>query len=259
MTRNVIPWVLLRGLTREAGHWGAFPDQLRQALDPPGGGAAVHLLDLPGAGARWRERSPADIDALLGACRADWAAQHGPGPVKLLGLSLGGLVAAHWLLRWPEEVAAAVVVNTSTRALSPVWQRLRPRAWPALAAIASHWGSAQAEARILALSSTAPARHAGVLPTWRALREAHPVRRANALRQLLAAARAGLPPGRPASPALVVASTADGLVDPRCSQALADHWGCALAWHGSAGHDLALDDGPWLAATVAAFDRTLSR
>ena len=32
MTRDVTPWVLLRGLTREAGHWGPFPEQLRQAV-----------------------------------------------------------------------------------------------------------------------------------------------------------------------------------------------------------------------------------
>ena len=48
MTRDVIPWVLLRGLTREAGHWGSFPNQLRKAL----GGTPVLTLDLPGAGTR---------------------------------------------------------------------------------------------------------------------------------------------------------------------------------------------------------------
>lgn len=247
------PWLLLRGLTREAGHWGRFPDELRAAR----GGGTVLTPDLPGAGTRYREASPASIDTLVRAVRADHLARHGPGPVKLLGLSLGGLVAAHWLLTWPEEVAAAVVVNSSTRALSPFWQRLRPAAWPALAALAAMpgaWGSAAAEARILALSSATPGRHVAVLADWAALSRHQPVRRLNALRQLWAAARAGLPAGRPASPVLVVASHGDGLVDPRCSAALARHWGCPIAWHPSAGHDLALDDGPWLAATVAAFD-----
>lgn len=250
MSGRETPWLLLRGLTREAGHWGAFPTQLRAAL----GGAPVLTPDLPGAGTRHREASPASIDALVRAVRAEHLDRHGPGPVKLLGLSLGGLVAAHWLMHWPEDVAAAVVVNTSTAALSPFWQRLRPAAWPDLAAVAAGWGSPAAEARILALSSATPGHHAGVVAGWVAIAQRHPVARANALRQLHAAARAGLPAGRPSCPVLVVASAGDGLVDPRCSQALARHWACPLAWHPSAGHDLALDDGPWLAAEVARFD-----
>ena len=37
------PWILLRGLTREAGHWGAFEPLLRQAVAPH----AVLTPDLP--------------------------------------------------------------------------------------------------------------------------------------------------------------------------------------------------------------------
>ena len=37
-------WLLLRGLTREAGHWGRFPQQLQAALP----GARILAIDLPG-------------------------------------------------------------------------------------------------------------------------------------------------------------------------------------------------------------------
>jgi hypothetical protein len=37
----------------------------------------------------------------------------------------------------------------------------------------------------------------------------------------------------------------------RCSIALAQAWHVPIALHESAGHDLALDDGTWLAARVA--------
>jgi pimeloyl-ACP methyl ester carboxylesterase len=46
-------WVMLRGLTREARHWGALPGRL-EALLP---GARVVTPDLPGNGQRWRDSS----------------------------------------------------------------------------------------------------------------------------------------------------------------------------------------------------------
>ncbi|MBI5256891.1 MAG: alpha/beta hydrolase [Burkholderiales bacterium] len=241
------PWVLLRGLTREQAHWGLFPAQLAQAL----GSDAVITLDLPGAGTLHRARCPWHIAAMVPACRARLQAQGVRGPVHLLGLSMGGMVAAQWLLQHPQQVASAVLVNTSTRRLSPLPQRLQPACWPALLRLAVRWGRPEAEALVLRLTSAQPQAHAAALARWAAVQRERPVSRANALRQLAAAARYRLPPGRPACPVLVVNSAGDALVDPRCSAALARHWGCALAVHPRAGHDLPLDDGPWLAATVA--------
>ena len=60
-------WVLLRGLSREARHWGPLPDLLAQALP----GARVLTPDLPGNGRRWRERSPNRIDAMVDALRTE--------------------------------------------------------------------------------------------------------------------------------------------------------------------------------------------
>jgi hypothetical protein len=41
------------------------------------------------------------------------------------------------------------------------------------------------------------------------------------------------------------------LVDPRCSQTLADCWNLPLAVHPVAGHDLPLDDGSWVLEEIA--------
>ena len=61
-------WVLLRGLARESRHWGEFPRLLQQALPA---GDEVLALDLPGNGSRWRERTPASVEALAEAARAE--------------------------------------------------------------------------------------------------------------------------------------------------------------------------------------------
>jgi pimeloyl-ACP methyl ester carboxylesterase len=86
--------------------------------------------------------------------------------------------------------------------------------------------------------------------TWSELWRQHPVSRMNAVRQLWAASRYRLPVNKPAVPLLVLVGAGDALVDPSCSQRLAQHWQTAFAEHPSAGHDIALDDGAWVARQV---------
>ena len=74
----------------------------------------------------------------------------------------------------------------------------------------------------------------------------HPVSTRNALRQLWAAASFSAPKAPPSMPTLILCGLGDHLVDPRCSAALAAHWGCPLATHPTAGHDLPLDAADWV-------------
>ena len=76
--------------------------------------------------------------------------------------------------------------------------------------------------------------------------------------QLVAAARYRAPLARPAPPLLILASEHDALVDHSCSRQLARHWTTAFAEHPTAGHDLPLDDGPWVARQVGHWLRTRS-
>jgi pimeloyl-ACP methyl ester carboxylesterase len=241
-------WVLLRGLTREAAHWGSFVTEF-DAVEPA---TRVLALDLPGAGALHRMASPLRVQGLVQHCREQLHARGGAadGPVRLLGLSLGGMVAACWALACPQEVSHLVVVNTSMRPFGRAHERLRPASWPALLPLLIERDARAAEQRILQLTSHCADAQAEVLDEWVAIRRARPVSHANALRQLLAAARYRLPAQVPAARALVLCSAADRLVDPVCSHRLAAHWGCELALHAQAGHDLPLDAGAWVAQRV---------
>jgi predicted alpha/beta hydrolase family esterase len=89
-----------------------------------------------------------------------------------------------------------------------------------------------------------------VLANWRRFAREYPVSRANAVRQLIAAARYRAPREKPPPPLLILASAADSLVDPSCSRQLAVCWKCEVLEHPTAGHDLPLDDGPWVASKV---------
>jgi pimeloyl-ACP methyl ester carboxylesterase len=236
-------WVLLRGLTREAEHWGGFPQALAQRL--PG---RVLTPDLPGNGVLHRETSPLRIRDMVASCRAQLRAQAVDGPVHLVAMSLGAMVALAWAQAFPGEIAAAVLINTSLRGLSPWHRRLRPRALATLLALLLRGDAAAREAAILRLTSRCVER---VPPLWLALGRAHPVSRLNALRQVLAAAGFRAPATAPPVPLLLLAAQGDALVDARCSEALAARWGLPLALHPDAGHDLPLDDAGWVVAQVA--------
>lgn len=230
-------WVLLRGLTREVRHWGDFPGELARALP----GANVIALELPGCGEQNGQACPASVPGMAEQCRT---ALHAEPPYYLLGMSLGGMVAASWAERHPAEVAGLVLINTSFGSFSALPRRLRPRAWPLLLRILTGRSAEARERLVVELTSGRPQDFGQVAVDWAAIRRERPVSHRNGLRQLLAAARYRAPRTEPV-PTLVLTGAGDRLVDPRCSMAIARRWGCALGMHPRAGHDLTLDDSGW--------------
>jgi pimeloyl-ACP methyl ester carboxylesterase len=230
--------VLLRGLSRSREHWGDFLARFQAAFP----GDRVETPDLPGAGALHRTRSPATVAGLLAAVRVE-------GPVWVVGLSLGGMVAQEWLRAHPGEVAGAVLINTSAGGLSAPWRRMRPAALGRILATAATPNALARERRIYALTSNRPERAEGIVPGWAAIAERQPVTRANAVRQLLAAARFRAGAARTA-PILILTSQEDHLVHPDASRALAAHLHATLQEHSTAGHDLPLDDPDWVVARI---------
>ncbi len=240
-------WVLLRGLTRGSGHWGPFVRSMRERFE----GDAFVALDVPGNGLLNDLRSPGNIEAMATCCREQLRATGVATPVHLLAVSMGAMVAAEWATRAPQTLAGCVLVNTSFAGVSPWHQRLRPSSYATLLSIAlTARTSAQQEAAILRLTSRNSRAAAAVVEEWTAWRDAHPVSGKNALRQLFAAARYRPSLAAPKVPLLVLSSCRDRLVDPRCSRTLTARWNCANAIHPWAGHDLTLDDGPWVAARI---------
>lgn len=240
-------WIFLRGLTREAAHWGRFTDDFKQAMPQ----ARIHTLDLPGNGGHYRQTSPISVAGMVAACRDERARRGIQTPVYLLALSLGAMVAAEWARVAPDELAGCVLINTSLRPFSPLKQRLRPANYPALLRLTLGRGTAEAiEQAVLQLTSNQPDQLGEVIPDWAAVRRHRPVSAGNAMRQLLAAARYRAPRQAPGVPLLLLSSEHDQLVDSRCSQAIAGAWHCPLLTHPAAGHDLPLDDPRWVAGQV---------
>jgi len=240
-------WIFLRGLTRESRHWGNFPAIFRQAIPD----AEVYTPDLPGNGVRYGEASPARVELMVESFRHQLAELGVAPPFHLLAMSLGAMVAVAWAGRYPAEISGGVLINTSLRPFSPFYRRLRPAAAARLLQCLLLGGTAEAwETTIRQLTTRHPACPETLLADWVACRREHPVAPGNALRQLLAAARYRAPLLRPAVPLLVLGAGCDQLVDVACSRRLADAWQIPYAEHPTAGHDLPLDDGAWVAHLV---------
>jgi len=244
-------WVFLRGLTREARHWGDFPQRFRAEFGGELAAGDILMPDLPGNGRRCREPSPIQVAEIMEACRRQLREQGRAPPYHLLGLSLGGMVAVAWAVRYPEECRAAVLISTSLRSYSSIFERLRPNAWLIVLRLLFAVGAAR-ERAILELTSARASDLSDVLADWTAWAQECPVSRRNGLNQLLAAACFAAVE-KPAVPLLILAGAADRMVHPRCSQRLARAWGAQFALHPSAGHDLPLDDGDWVAREVRAW------
>ncbi|HOZ63586.1 MAG TPA: alpha/beta hydrolase [Burkholderiaceae bacterium] len=234
-------WIFMRGLTRASGHWGHFVDEFREAVP----GSTVKALDLPGNGLLNHQRSPLSVHSMVAHCRAQLVACDITPPFHLLAMSLGGMVAVAWAQEHPNDVAGNVLINTSMRPFSPFYQRLLPANYVSLLRAILLNASPEAwERTVLRLTSNLG--ESDVLADWLALHEKNPVSRANAVRQLIAAARYRAPTAKPATPTLLLTSEHDHLVSVACSRALARHWQCTLHVHPNAGHDLPLDDPIWV-------------
>jgi pimeloyl-ACP methyl ester carboxylesterase len=248
-------WILLRGLTREARHWGAFPESFGAAT---GGERGVTLIDLPGNGAERTEPAPPDVAGMAAFVRARAAALGIEGPYRLLAMSLGAMVATEWAARHPDDIERLVLINTSMRPYARMAERLRPAAWQALARVAVSWTRPMRCERIIhALTCNRRDTITADVATWAVLRDTAPVGAASGLRQLWAAARFRAPDEPPRCPALLLSSAADGLVDPVCSVRIASRWGAAHAVHPWAGHDLPHDDPAWTCRTIVAWLRQI--
>ncbi|MES3000124.1 MAG: alpha/beta hydrolase [Pseudomonadota bacterium] len=246
-------WVLLRGWARESRHWGSFPELLARRL---GEGHDVIALDAPGNGKLNLRRSPMSVPAIARCCRAQLEASGARPPFVLLGLSLGAMVALEWAHAWRREVEGVIFVNGSYAGYAPPWRRLRPGAWGRLlSTLLPGTTLEQRESTVLALTSNAFRGDERLAARWAAIARYRPVSSANALRQLIAAARYRAPRRAPEMPALMVTSYGDRLVSHRCSTTPAARWGVPIAMHHSAGHDLPLDDPEWLAAHAVAWWR----
>ncbi|MEU9805829.1 alpha/beta hydrolase [Mycobacterium sp. NPDC050853] len=234
-------WLLLRGLSREKRHWEQFPQIFAESL-----GVQVDCLDAPGFGTEFDRTSPASISSITDDIRS--RLDRGNDDWSLLSISLGGMIGLDWCARYPGEFERAVIINSST-ASTPIWQRFRPSSIPNLI-LGRFRADVPRERAILAQTANnsdldldaLSQRWAGYLQTQRPSS-------ASIGRQITAAVTFRMPTHID-TPLLVLTSTHDRLVSSSASRTIAKRFDAPIAVHPTAGHDIPLDDGGWIAEQV---------
>lgn len=237
--------ILLRGLAREAAHWMQFPEQLQSAL---GEGYQIHCIDFPGCGSRYRQTALDSVPAMTDYARVQLAAQKINGPVHVIGISMGGMIALNWAQRFPEQLASVTLINSSAGDQPLPW-RLRPRAWLSVIAallLPTGWR----ERLVLRNVSNNRAGFAAHLQQWLHIQQQRPVTRTTILTMLSAAARFRPQPSCNVN-GLIIASEGDQFVSCKASNDLAQRFQWPLKLHASAGHDIPMDEPEWLCANLA--------
>ncbi|MDD5034766.1 MAG: alpha/beta hydrolase, partial [Methylococcaceae bacterium] len=216
-------WIFLRGLVRESAHWDDFPYRFAEILPD----VWIHTIDLPGNGIHWRQASPSSLVEMMESAHAEALAlmseRLAGQPYFLFSISLGSMVAVEWAHRYSDEIAGAVLVNTSLRDLSPLHKRLSCRIWPLLARIVASRDAAKREELILDLTSSRKPPLEDFIENRVVIQRRHPVRIMNVFRQLWAAACYRPPQEKPSTPLLLLNSLGDRMVDPDCTRAIASH------------------------------------
>lgn len=249
-------WILVRGLSRSAAHWGEFPQRLEKTVP----NSEVSCLDLPGNGIYHDLSTPISIPEITEFLKRDFERILGERIVTgqsrpkcfLVSLSLGSMVAIDWTSRYPADFAGCTLMNTSS-ALSPVYQRMRFQSLPLLVRIFAERNPKNREKIILKLTSQFEERNSGVIPNWVELAKSCPISASNTLRQLLAAKRFRMPQKAPLVPMMLLSSQKDKLVDPRCTQAIRQKWNIPWKENPEAGHDLPLDAPDWVLEQILAW------
>jgi len=258
---NTRRWVLLRGLAREKRHWNDFPEIFKRYFPKD----QLVLHDFAGNGQRFSEKSATSIQGMVEDIRYTLASESHASdsfasdsigqPVHIIALSLGAMVATEWMIGYPDECAASVLISTSMKGLNPLHQRLLPSTYPSIIRSLLLPGPLeQKESRNMELVSNLAAddetRCENLIRQWAGYARECPVSSSNGLRQLIAAARFQVPDKKPRQPVLILRSRADHLVSPECSATLAEHWQKTMRTHETAGHDIPLDDADWVCRMI---------
>ncbi|MFL0798438.1 MAG: alpha/beta hydrolase [Cellvibrionaceae bacterium] len=254
--KNNITLVLIRGLLREKRHWGDFPPHLMQAFESTSGKkVSVITVNIAGNGDRFKEQSSSSIGEMVEDLRRQVAGQLGQdaGPLWLIALSMGGMIATEWGHQYPDEVTGIVLINTSAAQFSPLYQRLKVSNLPAIIRALCTKSSEVRESLILNITSNEYSDSPQVLASWMDIAQTAPVTRENALTQLRAAAAYKGRKSPPEVPVLILASRQDRLVSAQCSKRIAEQWRVPISEHHTAGHDLPLDAPQWLAQKILTF------
>lgn len=243
--------ILLRGLMREARHWGDFPKQLENS----NGIGRVVCLDFPGIGTEEKRFFTPVLKEVVRDVRSrfqhrehshlneDWA---------ILGFSLGGMVSLEWVKMYPNDFKKIILLNTSASNSGRLWQRLKPESMPKVVKIFLEEDPLKRETQVIEMISNLRKKDAKLIQEWAHIAKTSQFSKITAINQLIAATQFKVPESL-TIPSLVLTSRADRMVNYSNSLFIAQRLGSDLCVHPTAGHDLTVDDSDWCLSQITSW------
>lgn len=236
---------LIRGLSRESGHWGDFLTFLKTEIP----GAEIRLLDLPGSGVHNKKRSPLSIPKIVDFLRKE--NEMDPRRLNIvIASSLGGMVAMEWVIRYPDDFEGIVTMNSSFNEICKKSERIkrsiRPEIFKAMFYRKLHFR----EKAILNINSNKIDQGNIILQRWIEIQKKRRMSRLNILSQAFAGISYSPKQKELRLPLLILGSKMDKMVCVECIEKSHKVFGGQLIWHETAGHCIPLDEPKWVSQEI---------
>lgn len=237
---------LIRGLTRESGHWGEFPDSLKKINRE----VSIQFIDLPGSGKFVNKKSPISISKIVDFLRSEILIDKSQTNI-LLASSLGGIVAMNWVIRFPNDFNGIVTLSSTYKGVCKTFERMKPQMWLEIIALMFTSNLSKREQIILNFNSNNDSFKSKNLEKWVEIQKNRKMTRSNMIRQSIAGLRFNFKTKPEINvPLLIVGSKSDKLVCVKCIKKTHAFLGGDLLLHETAGHSITLDEPDWMATEL---------
>lgn len=236
---------MVRGLTRESGHWGNFGEHLLNNF--PNG--SITYLDLPGAGKYNNIKSPTSISEMVVFLRSKIILDKNNINI-LVASSLGGMVAMDWLMRFQSDFDGIVTISSSFREVCSFNQRVKKDVWMDILKLLLTNNLKRREQILLKINCNSPQIRSNLLESWISIQEKRKMTKMNIFRQIIAGWKYSILNKEIKTPLLIVGSKSDRMVCRECIEKTFKLFGGNLVWHNHAGHSISLDNPEWLAIQI---------
>ncbi len=241
---------LLRGIGREAGHWGStYPDLLKSHFP----NAQFMMMDLPGAGKYHDQPALPTVEKMADFLRSEYLPQIDsiPGKKVIMATSLAGNVALEWITTYPYDFDGAILLSTSLKGICKSKNRVKPSAKKQFVSIFLTKDLAEREKAFLSINSNLNTQNDSLLTAWQGIQVLRPVSQGTLLKQTVAGMIYRPQKDKRLTPILLIGSKADKIVDESCFHQVAKVLNCDLILHEKAGHGIPVDVPHWLADTTS--------
>jgi pimeloyl-ACP methyl ester carboxylesterase len=236
---------LIRGLSRESGHWGEFLTFLQKEMPR----AELRLLDLPGSGVHNKKRSPLSVSKIVDFLRKENNLNTNDLNI-VVASSLGGMVAMEWVSKYPDDFDGIVTMNSSFNEICSNSERVKSTIRPELFKAMFYTRLRNREKAILKINSNKIDHGNKVLNRWIDIQKKRRMTRWNIVSQAFAGIRYTPKQVALHIPLLMLGSKMDKMVCMECIEKSHKVFGGQLVWHETAGHCIPLDEPEWVTQEI---------